>query len=92
MSLTNFHKDMIKELNIISNQSVNKQENNQLFSHVNATGHRQSINFIKKPQYSFEEIIELINYLDTIWEKSIHENLQQNISVQKINYSSQYIS
>ena len=29
MSLTNFHKDMIKELNNISNQSVNKQENNQ---------------------------------------------------------------
>ena len=53
------------------------EENNQLFSHVNATGHRQSINFIKNTIF-FEEIIELIYLSDAILEKSIYENLQQN--------------
>ena len=62
MALNNFHKDLFNQLNHI---------NQDMFKHIHHHGFRQTIEITKKETYTFHEMINIINYLDNIWEKSI---------------------
>ena len=80
MSLNNFHKDMLNEINSIN---LNNHLRNDLFNHVHNRGYRNSCNFIKKDHYTFEEVLLIIKSIDDIWE---------NIYINNNQYSQQYIS
>ena len=61
MSLNNFHKDMLNEINRIN---LNNHFRNDLFNHVHNRGYRNSFNFIKKDNYTFEEVLLIIKSID----------------------------
>jgi len=67
MALNNFHKDLSYQLNNI---------NQDIFKLVHNNGFRQTIEIPKKDSYSFNDIINIINHLDTIWENSITSHNQ----------------